>query len=101
MGAREYVHLTTELVFVGGDPHRLLGPTYVAGVLVGLGVWTRRRTPFEVAYLTAWYLGPTNGLAPLDYVGARPGAVAVGVPFLYLGLAVLALGAAVVGRGRA
>jgi len=137
MGAREHVHRTTELVFVGSDPRRLLGATYLAGVVVGvvltapaairfvlagesgallgwgagvlflpaaalaLGVWTRRRTPFEAAYLTAWYLGPTNGLAPLDYVGARPGTVAVGVPFLYLGLAVLALGAAVVGRHRA
>jgi len=136
LGTRERRHRTTELVFVGSRPTRLLGATYASGVAIGLlvsvpapvrfslsgmdgalvgwlaavlslpaialalGVWTGRSKSFEIAYLTAWYLGPVNGLGALDYVAARPSTASAGIPVVYLALTVVALGVALVGRRR-
>ncbi|ACV48628.1 conserved hypothetical protein [Halomicrobium mukohataei DSM 12286] len=136
LGTRERRYRTTELVFVGSRPIRLLGATYASGVAIGLlvsvpapvrfalsgmdgalagwlaavlslpaialalGVWTGRSKSFEIAYLTAWYLGPVNGLGALDYVAARPSTASAGIPVVYLALTVVALGVALVGRRR-
>ncbi|WP_170094466.1 ABC transporter permease [Halomicrobium mukohataei] len=69
-------------------------------IALALGVWTGRSKSFEIAYLTAWYLGPVNGLGALDYVAARPSTASAGIPVVYLALTVVALGAALVGRRR-
>ncbi|MFA9516624.1 ABC transporter permease [Halopenitus sp. H-Gu1] len=80
----------------------------VAGVLIGvlslpaaavaLGVWTGRPRIFELGYLVAWYVGPMNNFRPLDYVGAH--ITTLTIPAIYLGLTVLALGTAAVGRSH-
>ncbi|MBZ6496825.1 ABC transporter permease [Natrinema longum] len=136
LGARERIHRTEPLVFVGSRPLQVLGSTYVSGVLVGLvvtfpapirfgvsglygalvgwgvgllflpalalamGVWTGRPKTFEITYLTAWYLGPVNGLGFLDYLGVQEATVASGTTLIYGGLTILALGAAFLGRTR-
>lgn len=64
------------------------------------GVWTGRPRVFETALVAAWYLGPVNGVAPLDFVGARPATVAAGVPVAYLAAAPALLLVAAVGRRR-
>ncbi|WP_253738971.1 ABC transporter permease [Halohasta salina] len=136
LGAREQLHRTEELVFVGSQPLRLLSATYLSGVIVGLiltlpagvrftaaglysgllgwgvgllflpaialacGVWSGRSKLFEISYLTAWYLGPVNGLGYLDYLGVKDGTVTSGVTLGYLVVTVSALGVAVLGRRR-
>ncbi|MEZ3144255.1 ABC transporter permease [Halobaculum sp. MBLA0143] len=67
---------------------------------VAVGVWTARPRAFETVLLLAWYLGPVNGVAPLDFLGARPATVAAGVPYAYLAAAPVLLAVAAVGRRR-
>ncbi|WP_135827869.1 ABC transporter permease [Halorussus halobius] len=76
------------------------GLAFLPAAALAAGVWSGRQSPFEIAYLVAWYVGPMNGAEPLDYVGAHPTTSSPGVPVAYLALAVLALGLAVVGRYR-
>ncbi|ERH13613.1 MAG: hypothetical protein J07HB67_02654 [halophilic archaeon J07HB67] len=89
----------------------LLGQTGVVVGLVGaalalpaaalaVGVWTTRPRVFETAFLLAWYLGPVNGVAPLDFVAANPETVAAGVPLAYLAATPLSLAVAALGRRR-
>ena len=69
-------------------------------VALAAGVWTARPRVFETAFLLAWYLGPVNGLAPLDFVATKPETVTAGVPYAYLAAAPVLLAVAAVGRRR-
>lgn len=76
------------------------GAVAVPAAAVVVGVWTARPRVFETLLLVAWYLGPVNGVAPLDFLGARQATVAAGVPFAYLAAAPVLLAVAAVGRRR-
>lgn len=68
-------------------------------VALATGIWSGKPTVFEVGYLTAWYLGPMNGVGPLDYISANP-STSPGIPIAYLLVAAFAFGVAIVGRQR-
>ncbi|WP_436910073.1 ABC transporter permease [Halosimplex marinum] len=62
------------------------------------GAWLGSARAFDTVYLLAWYLGPLQAVAPLDFVGATatdPARTAA-----YAALAACCLAAAVVGRRR-
>ncbi len=69
-------------------------------VALAAGVWTTRPRVFETAFLLAWYLGPVNGVALLDFVAARPETVAADVPLVYVAAAPVFLAVAALGRRR-
>lgn len=64
------------------------------------GVWSGTSKLFEALYVVVWYIGPINGLAIFDYMALSPEALAQGMPFVYLGLTIALLAAALVGRRR-
>jgi len=66
-------------------------------VALATGIWSGKATVFEVGYLLAWYLGPMNGVEPLDYLNTSQATPPV-ISIAYLLVAVLAFGIAVVGR---
>jgi len=98
------------LVFApAGGRLALLGETGAALGLVGatlalpaaalaVGVWTARPRLFETVFLLAWYLGPVNGVVPLDFVAARPETVAAGTPLAYVVATPVLLAVAALGR---
>ncbi|AKU09360.1 ABC transporter permease [Haloferax gibbonsii] len=77
-----------------------VGVLFIPAVALAIGVWTGRPRVFEMLYLVAWYGGPMNNIIPLDYLGVYNQTISSGVTFAYLGLTVVALGAAFVGRHR-
>jgi hypothetical protein len=89
---------------VAGDWSALLawavGALFIPTLALALGAWTGSGKAFEGLYAAIWYIGPVNRLGALDFMGATQKSVAAGVPFYYLGLTVLLMGLAVVGRKR-
>jgi hypothetical protein len=75
-----------------------VGLLCLPAIALALGVWSGRPKLFEISYLTAWYLGPVNGLGYLDYLSVQDATVASGITLGYLFLIVVALGVAVLGR---
>lgn len=81
-------------------PEPGLAPGFVAGALfipslaLLLGVATGSGRAFQVAWMVLWYLGPLNGVAAFDAVGATAAGVGAGAPWAYaaasLGLVALA-----------
>jgi len=73
--------------------------TWGAGVLaiptlaLACGVWSGSRKVFEVLYIVAWYVGPLNNVAELNYIN---GPVSTGVTLLIA--TVILGGVAVAGR---
>lgn len=86
---------------LGGQLHTLFGGLVAVlclpAVALAAGVWSGKPAVFEVGYLTAWYLGPMNGVEPLDYLGANPATPSI-ISIGYLVLTVLAFGIAIVGH---
>jgi hypothetical protein len=75
-----------------------VGVVFTPSLALALGAWTGSRKFFEIVYVLLWYLGPVNRVPSLDYGGVTDGAIASGVPFYYLGLTVVLLVAAAIGR---
>ena len=76
-----------------------LGSVFVSALALALGVWTGGSKFFEVLLLFAWYVGPMNRVAGMDYTGvtvARPPALWAAYAALVGGL----LAAAWWGRAR-
>jgi hypothetical protein len=69
----------------------LTGSFFVPTLALTLGTLSGSKKLFEVVYLLIWYIGPVNGLAPLDFAGTTDIAVSEGNAMVYL-LASLALG---------
>ena len=86
-----------------GTPDAVIGPVVaiccLPAVAIAVGIWTGQPAVFETAYLTAWYIGPINGVVPLDYLRANPSTPPT-VAVAYLILAIVAFLAAVLGRRR-
>jgi ABC-type transport system involved in multi-copper enzyme maturation permease subunit len=93
-------------VLMGGValPHALAGETgvllgYVATLLfvpslaLAAGVWTETTRTFEAVYLSLWFVGPVNDVAPLDFaVTTAAVPVAVPIAFSVVGILLLAVG---------
>ena len=81
--------------------------TLLAGVLAGVlfppslalafGVWTHSERLFEVGYLLVWYVGPVNDAPVVNFL-ATGGDATPAVPAAFVGVSVVALGAAVLRR---
>ena len=86
---------------LSGQLHALFGGVVAVlclpAVALAAGIWSGNPAVFEVGYLTAWYLGPMNGVEPLDYLGANPATPSV-ISLAYLVFAGIAFGIATVGR---
>ena len=89
---------------LAGSTSGLLGSAaallFLPAVALAAGVWSGRPVVFEIGYLTAWYLGPMNGLELLDYAGATQSTGAWQLQFGYLLGAVVVVCVAAVGRQR-
>lgn len=83
-------------------------PEYLAGFLAGalfipslalfLGALGRTERTFHITMIVLWYLGPVNGVATIDYSGATDEAVTMGMPVLYVTIAVSLLAMTLVTR---
>jgi len=71
----------------------LAGALFVPTLALTLGTMSGSKKLFEVVYLLIWYIGPVNGLVPLDFAGTTDTAIAQGNTTVYL-LISLALGSA-------
>ena len=76
------------------------GALFIPSLALALGVWSGSTKLFEVAYVLLWYAGPVEGIAVLDFMGASSQTVDPGLVLGHLGVTVLLLVAAVLGRWR-
>ncbi|MGD8623886.1 MAG: hypothetical protein PVJ34_05070 [Anaerolineae bacterium] len=87
-----------------GETVRLLawfvGALFVPALALTLGVWVGNSRAFEAVYLLWWYIGLMEGVPAFDYAGATAKGLAMGMPFVYLGITVVLLVLAVLGRWR-
>ncbi|QLH82911.1 hypothetical protein [Halosimplex pelagicum] len=76
----------------------LAGLAAAPALALAAGAWLGSARAFDTVYLLAWYLGPLQAVAPLDFVGATSvGPVRTAA---YAALAVGCLALAVLGRRR-
>lgn len=78
----------------------LIGATFIPSMALALGTWSGSGKLFEVTYLLLWYMGPMNRTIPLDYLGATDQGIAQRIPLIYLGISLLLLCIAILGRKR-
>ena len=78
----------------------VVGALFIPSLALALGAWSGNGKPFEVVYLSMWYFGPMQGIMALDFMGALDETIATDVPLYYLGITIVLLGLAVVGRWR-
>ena len=87
-----------------------VGALFVPALALALGAWTGSSKPFEVVYVTWWYM-VVNLVAPLDFMGVTSGlgtltcaglltVQVAGLPWYYLGLPAVLLALAAPGRWR-
>jgi len=76
----------------------LVGALFIPALALCLGVWSGGSKSFEAIYTVAWYLGPMQPVAALDFMGASDGAVAAHVPLYYAAATTVLLAASVAGR---
>ncbi|HEX5808041.1 MAG TPA: ABC transporter permease subunit [Anaerolineales bacterium] len=69
---------------------------FIPSLAFALGVWSNSSKPFEIVYVTLWYLGPLNKTPGLDFIGAY----SVGYPELYIPLSMALIAFALFGRAR-
>ncbi|HMZ08252.1 MAG TPA: hypothetical protein PK078_11585, partial [Anaerolineales bacterium] len=69
---------------------------FIPSLALALGVWSGTSKPFEIVYLTFWYLGPLNNVPNLDFIGARSD----GHPQIFIPLALALIAFAFFGRAR-
>lgn len=74
----------------------LIGIFFVPTLALALGVWTGSSKFFEIFYFLLLYLGPFQKTRPLDFLGALPSHV--GVSLVFLGITLLLLFLAFLGR---
>ena len=86
--------LWVNLVAVG------IGALFPPTLALAMGCWSGGSKLFEGLYLFIWYLSSVHGVPYLDFMGRIPRALNWGMPWVYAGLTVLLIGAAVVGRQR-
>jgi hypothetical protein len=75
-----------------------VGALFIPSLALALGTWSGSSKPFEALYTVLWYVGPMNGLAVLDFMGALPESTAAGAHWTFLGATVMLVAMAVLGR---
>jgi hypothetical protein len=73
---------------------------FIPSLAFALGSWSGSGRAFEILYLLLWYIGPTNRVPGLDFMGAAPANATASTAFLYLTLAAALAAAGWVGRRR-
>ena len=74
---------------------------FIPSLALALGTWSGSAKLFQIVYLSLWYIGPMQSVQRLDFMGLNPEeAVAEGVPFIFVGVAVALIVLAVLGRRR-
>ena len=85
---------------LGGDSTGLIAflsaALFIPSLALALGVWTYSSKPFEIVYVTLWYLGPLNKVPGLDFIGAN----SAGYPGFYLPFSIALIAFAFFGRAR-
>jgi hypothetical protein len=69
---------------------------FIPSLALALGVWGSSSKPFEIIYVTLWYLGPLNKVPGLDFIGAN----SAGYPQFYIPLSCALIALAFLGRAR-
>lgn len=85
---------------ISGDPIGLIAflsaALFIPSLALALGVWGHSSKPFEILYITLWYLGPLNKVPGLDFIGAHSN----GYPEIYIPLSLALIAFAFFGRAR-
>jgi hypothetical protein len=85
---------------VGGNLAGLLaflsGTLFIPSLALALGVWSGSSKPFEIVYVSLWYLGPLNKVPGLDFIGAQTN----GRPEFFIPLSLALIAFAFFGRAR-
>ena len=76
----------------------LVGAFFIPALALCLGVWSGGSKFFEAIYTVAWYLGPMQPVAALDFMGASDVGLAAHAPFFYAAATAVLLAASVAGR---
>ena len=97
LGSGVLVRILTEPRLLPGF---LAGALFIPSLALLLGVVGKAERPFQILMLIAWYLGPMNGLAPLDITAATTGALEQGIPWFYVAASPVLLALAVLARQR-
>jgi len=77
-----------------------IGAVSIPTLALALGIWSGGSTAFEALYFAAWYLGPLQHTAALDFIATSDAAIRLGVPLIVALLAIVLGLAAVAGRVR-
>jgi ABC-type transport system involved in multi-copper enzyme maturation permease subunit len=74
----------------------LSGAFFIPSLALALGVWSGSSKPFEIVYVSLWYLGPLNKVPGLDFIGAQTN----GRPEFFIPLSLALIAFAFFGRAR-
>jgi hypothetical protein len=74
----------------------LSGAFFIPSLALALGVWSGTSKPFEVVYVTLWYLGPLNRVPGLDFIGSNTN----GLPEIFIPASLALITFAFFGRTR-
>jgi len=77
-----------------------VGAFFVPALALALGVWIGDSRAFETVYPLLWYIGVINQVPAFDYAGVTAGGLAMGMPFVYMGITAGLVVLAVIGRWR-
>jgi hypothetical protein len=87
-------------LLISGDSASLLaflsGALFIPSLALALGVWSGSSKPFEIIYISLWYLGPLNKVPGLDFIGAQTN----GRPEFFIPLSLALIAFAFLGRAR-
>lgn len=87
---------------VSGDATHLLALVpavlFIPALALASGVWTSSRRVFELVYVSLWYVGAINQTAVLDFMGVTSASLAMSIPYIFGGIAVILLLCSFVGR---
>lgn len=85
---------------VNGDSVSLLaffsGALFINSLALALGVWSGTSKPYEIVYVSLWYLGPLNKVPGLDFIGAQTD----GRPEFFIPFSIALIAFAFLGRAR-
>jgi hypothetical protein len=74
----------------------LSGALFIPSLALALGVWSGSSKPFEIVYISLWYLGPLNKVPGLDFIGTHTN----GRPEFFIPLSLALVAFAFLGRAR-
>ncbi len=95
------IGVAIRLALAGAEMNLLgwgVGVLFIPALALALGVWSGHSRTFEIVYLILWYTGLANQVPILDYAGVTTEGLAMGMPFVYLGITCVLMVLAVIGR---